>query len=232
MRVADNGAEAVPTSGLKRYFQEARSWDQDRVRSALRSTRIAWTVAAVTSVLAAASIFAVAALAPLKTVVPYVIRVNQTTGAVDVQTALTQRPMRYDEAVTKYFLAQYVRTRESWIPTAAEENFRFVTILSQPAEQQRWARFFSNNNAASPQNAWGKNVVVQARVRNIAFINDRVANVRFTREIQTETDTQSSDWIATVTFAYANAPMAEGDRYRNPLGFQVENYRSDPEVVR
>src|SRR3546814_6407729 len=97
---------------------------------------IAWTVAAATSVLAAASIFAVAALAPLKTVVPYVIRVNQTTGAVDVQTALTQRPMRYDEAVTKYFLAQYVRTRESWIPAAAEENFRFVTILSQPAEQR------------------------------------------------------------------------------------------------
>src|SRR3546814_1848893 len=116
-------------------------------------------------VLAAASIFAVAALAPLKTVVPYVIRVNQTTGAVDVQTALTQRPMRYDEAVTKYFLAQYVRTRESWIPAAAEENFRFVTILSQPAEQQRWARFFSNNNAASPQNAWGKNAAVQARGR-------------------------------------------------------------------
>src|SRR3546814_7891471 len=111
------------------------------------------------------------------------------------------------EAVTKYLLAQYVRTRESWIPAAAEENFRFVTILSQPAEQQRWARFFSNNNAASPQNAWGKNAVVQARVRNIAFINDRVANVRFTRIVQTEADTQSSDWIATVTFAYANAPM-------------------------
>ena len=86
--------------------------------------------------------------------------------------------------------------------------------------------------ATSPQNAWGKNAVVQARVRNIAFINDRVANVRFTRIVQTETDTQSSDWIATVTFAYANAPMAEGDRYRNPLGFQVENYRSDPEVIR
>lgn len=32
--------------------------------------------------------------------------------------------------------------------------------------------------------------------------------------------------------SYTNAPMAEGDRYRNPLGFQVENYRADPEVVR
>lgn len=232
MRVADDHAEAVPAAGLQRYFGNARTWDQDRNRSALRSSRIAWGVAAVASILAAASIFAVAALTPLKTVVPYVIRVNQTTGAVDVQTALTERPMRYDEAVTKYFLAQYVRTRESWIPAAAEENFRSVTILSQPAEQQRWARYFSNNNGSSPQNIWGKNTVVQARVRNIAFINDRVANIRFTRLIQTETDTQSSDWIATVTFTYANAPMSEGDRYRNPLGFQVENYRSDPEVTR
>src|SRR3546814_1944958 len=122
MRVADNGAEAVPASGLKRYFQEARSWDQDRVRSALRPTRIAWTVAAVTSVLAAATIFAVSALAPLKTVVPYVIRINQTTGAVDVPTELTQRPMRYDEAVIKYFIAQYVRVLESWKQEAGEEH--------------------------------------------------------------------------------------------------------------
>src|SRR3546814_16430377 len=117
--------------------------------------------------------------------------------------------MRYDEAVTKYFLAQYVRTRESWIPAAAEENFRFVTILSQPAEQQRWARFFSNNNAASPQNAWGKNAVLQARVRNTAFINDRVANVRFKRIVQTAADTQSSAWIDTFTFASSHATHAE-----------------------
>src|SRR3546814_7815228 len=66
---------------------------------------------------------------------PYIIRVNQTTGAVDVQTTLTQKPMRYDEAVTKFFLAQYVRTRESWLPAAAEENFRAVTILSEPGER-------------------------------------------------------------------------------------------------
>ena len=225
-------SEGVPAKGMKAYFDDSRSWDQDRIRGALRSARIAWGVAGVASVLAIASVFALAALTPLKTVAPYVIRVNETTGAIDVQTALTQKPMQYDEAVTKFFLAQYIRARESWLPAAAEENFRSVAILSQPGEQQRWARYFSSNNANSPQVAWGKNTVVQARVRNIAFINNRVANVRFTRIVQTETDTQSSDWIATVTFSYTNAPMAEGDRYRNPLGFQVENYRSDPEVIR
>lgn len=225
-------SEGVPAKDTELYFGQARSWDQDRQRKSLRSERIAWGIAGLALLACAAEAVALAGLAPLKTVMPYIIRVNQTTGAVDVQTALTQQPMRYDEAVTKFFLAQYVRTRESWLPAAAEENFRAVTILSEPAEQQRWGRFFSNNNAASPQVVWGKNATVQARIRNIAFINDRVANIRFTRTIQTDTDTQNSDWIATVTFRYTNAPMAEGDRYRNPLGFQVENYRADPEVVR
>ncbi|SEJ81056.1 type IV secretion system protein VirB8 [Sphingobium sp. AP50] len=227
-----SSTEGVPSADAERYFNQARSWDQDRQRKSLRSERIAWIIAGLAVLVSLVEGFALAGLAPLKSVVPYVIRVNATTGAVDVQTALTDKPMRYDEAVTKFFLAQYVRARESWLPAAAEENFRSVTILSDPGEQQRWGKFFSSNNSASPQVVWGKTATVQARVRNIAFINDRVANIRFTRTVQTDTDTQSSDWIATVTFKYTNAPMAEGDRYRNPLGFQVENYRADPEVVR
>jgi type IV secretion system protein VirB8 len=225
-------SEGVPASDAELYFGHARSWDQDRQRKSLRSERIAWGVAGLALLACTAEALALAGLAPLKTVMPYIIRVNQTTGAVNVQTALTQQPMRYDEAVTKFFLAQYVRARESWLPAAAEENFRAVAILSEPGEQQRWGRFFNDDNPSSPQVTWGKGATVQARVRNISFINDRVANVRFTRTVQTDTNIQNSDWIATITFRYTNAPMAEGDRYRNPLGFQVENYRADPEVVR
>src|SRR3546814_13772049 len=124
MRAADDRSEAVPASGLQRYFRDARSWDQDRIRNALRSTRIAWSIAAIASLLAAASIFAVAAMTPPKTVVPYVIVVNQTTRAVDVQTAHTPRPMRYDEAVTNYLLAPYVRPRESRVLEAAQADGR------------------------------------------------------------------------------------------------------------
>lgn len=226
-------AEGVESEGLRAYFAEARSWDQDRVRDAIRSRRLAWIVAGAAGLVAVAAVLAVAALSPLKTVAPFVIRVNETTGAVDVQTAITgAKPIGYDEAVTKYFLAQYVRTRESWLASAAEEHFRQVAILSNPSEQKRWQAAASPSNPESPRNQWGPNTVVEARVRNIAFINTKVANVRFTRVVRSETDASSSDWIATISFAYTNAPMEEGDRYRNPLGFQVLTYRADPEVVR
>jgi type IV secretion system protein VirB8 len=59
-----------------------------------------------------------------------------------------------------------------------------------------------------------------------------VASVRFHRTLRQGGQAIDSDWIATLAFAYAKAPMSEADRLRNPLGFQVSSYRADPEVVR
>ena len=74
---------------LKDYFERARRFDQDRLMTAYRSRRTAWIVAGLSAVLAACSALAVAALAPLKSVEPFVVRVDNSTGIVDVVSALT-----------------------------------------------------------------------------------------------------------------------------------------------
>ncbi len=218
---------------LKGYFDEAKRWDQDRLAAAERSKRLAWSVAAFAGVLALAAVGAVAALTPLKTVEPFVVRVDRSTGAVDVMTGLKGADhLTYDEAVSKYFLGLYVRAREGWLPQAAEASFRQVAIMSAPAEQERWADAFRPANPESPQVVWGDNAVSLIDVRAISFVSPKVANVRFHRTLRQAQQTTESDWIATVAFTYTKAPMAEVDRLRNPLGFQVVTYRSDPEVVR
>lgn len=225
-------AGGVAEPDLQRYFAEARSWDEERLRSLKRSQRIALVVAALGVLVGLAGIAAVVALTPLKRIEVVTVRVNQNSGAVDVQTQLTgKKPVAYDEAVTKYFLANYVRDRESWNPAAAKENFDTVAILSTPVEQQRWVAASSPHNPNSPRVVWGDHAFADARITNIAFINNQVANVRFSRTVQTDTAAQATDWIATVTFGYTNAPMSEGDRFRNPLGFQVRQYRADPVVI-
>lgn len=223
----------VPVADLKAYVQEARSWDQDRLRAAERSRRLAWGAAAVASLLAVAGVAAVAALAPLKSVEPFVVRVDRTTGAVEVMTGLKGgKDLTYEEAVTKAFMATYVRARESWLPGAVEANFRQVSIMSTPEEQQRWATAFRPSNPASPQVIYGPTSDVQVAVRAITFVAPKVANVRFHRSVRQGGQVTESDWIATLAFAYTKAPMSEADRLRNPLGFQVASYRADPEVVR
>lgn len=120
----------VPSHDLKRYFAEAKRWDQDRLASAVRSKRLAWTVAGTAGGLAIAAVLAVAGLTPLKTTEPFVIRVDQATGAVDLARGLSEEtgPVRYEEAVSKYFLAQYVRAREGYLDASAEEAFRLVRL--------------------------------------------------------------------------------------------------------
>lgn len=224
----------VPSSELKRYFTEARRWDQDRLASALRSRRLAWSAAALATGLAVIATGAVAMLTPLKSTEPFVIRVDRTTGAVDVVRGLSAEdgPVRYDEAVSKYFLGQYVRQREGYLDPAAEDAFRLVSILSAPAEQRRWADLFRGSNPDSPQNLYGRDGEAVISIRAIGFINDGVANVRFHRTVRQAQQTVESDWIATIAFTYTRAPMSEPDRLRNPLGFQVTSYRADPEVIR
>jgi len=224
----------VPSNELRRYFEEARRWDQDRLASARRSRRLAWAVAAGAGVLAVAAVGAVALLAPLKTVEPFVVRVDRATGAVDVMRGLSadDGPVRYEEAVSKYFLAQYVRNREGYLDPAAEEAFRLVSLLSAPAEQRRWADLYRGSNPASPQNLYGPDAEAIVAVRAISFIAEDVANVRFRRTVRRGQQTLETDWIATIAFTYTRAPMREADRLSNPLGFQVVSYRADPEVVR
>nr|UXE45442.1 hypothetical protein Hi04_10k_c4921_00019 [uncultured bacterium] len=69
---------------LEVYFREAASWDADRAAQAARSARIAWFVASAGWLCAVTSALAIMLLTPLKTLSPFVIRVDNTTGLVDV----------------------------------------------------------------------------------------------------------------------------------------------------
>lgn len=216
---------------LQSYFDNARRWEQDLLLSAQRSKRIAWIVAASACALAVVSVGAVAALAPLKTVEPFVIRVDNSTGIVETVAALKETPARYDEAVTKYFLARYVRAREGFSAAEAETNFRAVSLLSAAPEQARFAAWYRGSNPESPQVLHGRLGVATVRVKAISLLTDNVASVRYLTESRKGDETRTTHWIATLTFAYVNAPMASTDRLINPLGFQVSEYRADPEAL-
>lgn len=214
----------------KAYFTEAARWDHDRLAAAERSRRRAWILALISFGLAGSATLAIAGLTPLKTVEPFVVRVDKTTGAVDVISGL-RGEVTPDEAVSKYFIAQYVRARAGWLPAAAAENFRLVAILSAPAEQRRFAETWRAANPERPPAAYGPDAVAEVEIRAISFINPKVASVRYRRTVTRAQTVVTDDWVATLSFAYTRAPMREADRLRNPLGFQVHTYRTDPEVA-
>lgn len=217
---------------LKRYLKEARSFDYDlRVRSD-RSRRAAWIIAGVASAIAVAACTAVAMLAPLKTVEPFVIRVDSATGVPEVMTSLSDGLQEYDEAVSNYFLARYVRTREGYSFASREAIFREVQLLSSREEQAEFSSFYNASNPESPQFIFGRNGTSEIAIRSIAYIDENLAQVRFARTVTVGGESVRTLWVSTVQFSFqSDAVISDQDRLINPLGFIVNDYRSDPEMV-
>lgn len=217
---------------LKAYFAEAASWDHDRLIAANRSKRLAWTVAAIASGLAITGVAAVAMLTPLKTVAPYVITVDKATGASEITSSMMgDKAITYNEAVTKYFLADYVRNREGWIPQARQEFFEGVLAMSSRDEQARWTAFYSKDNPKSPQSVFTDLDTVFIAIKSVTFVSKKVAQVRFTKTLQRGGSTTDTPAIATVTYDTTDTPTTEQQRFKNPLGLEVQSYRADLEVT-
>jgi type IV secretion system protein VirB8 len=224
-------AGVTDNTDLKTYFAEAASWDHDRLLAASRSKRLAWSVATGAAILATAAVAAVSMLVPLKTVAPYVITVDKATGASEITSPLaTGKHWTYDEAVSKYFLADYVRNREGWIPQARKEFFEGVLAMSSRDEQARWIAFYAKDNVKSPQSIYTDLDTVFVAVRSVTFVSKNVAQVRFTKTLQRGTVSTDTPAIATIAFETTDTPSTEQQRFKNPLGLEVQSYRADLEV--
>ena len=221
----------VERKDYEEYLKEARTWETDKVQELMKSRTVAWRVATASAVVAIVAVLALVGLTPLKTVEPFVIRVDNSTGIVDVVQTLRNGKTNYDEAVNKYFTQWYVRYREGYSKDLAEDYYGNVGIMSVGLEQQKYYAWFNPKNPMSPLNVYGPYAKIKIAIKGTSFISPNVALVRYTRGIERGLDKpQLTHWAATITFKYSGAPMSEKDRAINPLGFQVVEYRNDPEA--
>ncbi len=222
---------------LEAYFAEAQSWDADRRALLDRSNRRAWRVATAACVLSALSIGAVAFLAPLKTAVPYVIRVDQTTGVVDLLPPMSGSASP-NETVTRYLLTHYVSARERYVGPLAEVDYEFVGAFQTPLLNQAWFTAWDPKNPDSPLNRYRDGTTVRVQIQSITFLQpssgeSTVAQVRYltgTKPGGTGIE-QTHRWLATITYRYGTPPKDDKLRSLNPLGFRVTDFRREPEVV-
>lgn len=217
---------------IEQYIAEARSFDQDRMLASRRTTRVSLAIAGIAVAVAIISSFAVITLTPLKTVEPFVIRVDNSTGIVEVVESLKEAPTNVDEAITRYFAAKYVRSREGFEAEEVQHNFQTVSLLSSPEEQEKFSRWYGAKNPQSPQFIY-KNATATITIKSISFINQDVAQVRYYKTVRDNDKNREfiTHWVSTLTFEYTNAPISVQNRLVNPLGFIVSEYRTDPEVV-
>lgn len=220
----------------KKFIQAAQNFERSEIDRIKKINKIYLGFAIAGLSVAALSAVAVMLLTPLKTVEPFVVRVDNNTGLTDVVSTLKQKTVANDEVLNKYWLANYVRNRESYSWETIQTSYDTTMLLSSREEQSRFGAIYTGDTA--PHKILGKNFRVAVKIRNIAFVGD-TAQVRFSKITAGIIPSQDGDqrldksdnYIATITFDYQNKPTQEQDRLINPLGFQVTNYRIDPEAL-
>jgi type IV secretion system protein VirB8 len=215
------------------YYSEAASWTAD-IHGALRaSRRIAWWIAGAACLVAGIEAMALAALAPLKTVVPYAITVDRQTGYVEAIKPLAPGALGQDQAVTQSNLVRYVLARETFDATDLRESYQSVMLWSGGGARDDYARLMQRSTPDSPLNLYGPTTTVAVTVKSVSMLSPTTALVRFDtvrREVGATAEARRS-WVAAVAFRYTNTPMRQADRFLNPLGFEVTRYRRDNETT-
>lgn len=221
------------SENLAAYFSEANSWNRDRVESTRTSLRIAWRVAAAAALIAILEAVALAVLTPLKTIEPYTLMVDRTTGYVQALKPLDQAQITPDSALTQAFLAQYVVARESFDLATLNTSYRKAALWSLGDARGKYLQQMQSANPQNPLNLYPRDTIVETRVKSVSPIGENTALVRFDtlRTDQGNQPRPSASWVAVIRYRYSNAPMKLEDRFVNPLGFQVTSYRKDSEAV-
>ena len=200
-----------------------------------KSNKRAWIIAFVSAFIAFLSIIAVLLLTPLKTIEPYVIRVDNTTGMVDILTMLNEKEITTNEALDKYFIAQYVKAREGYFYEILNQDYLLTQLMSSEKVANEYRAIYEGENARD-QILKNSNEV---RVEIISIVLGESNGVKtttiraniITKNLNTRGITSSTK-VITLSYDYLLAKASEENRLLNPLGFKVLTYRIDNEVDR
>ena len=227
----------ITAPAIQGYFREAESWDADRAAQSRRSARTAWWVAGAGWSCAVAAALALAMLMPLKRVEPFVVRVDNTTGVVDVVPVYAGRSAP-EEAVTRYFLTHYLSVCERFNFATAESDYEECGAFHSAQRNQAWYALWTDTNPKSPLNVHKDGSTVRVQVSSVSFFTrasglSDLAQVRYVKALREGTGGAESftHWVATIQYAYTEPAKDPKTRRWNPLGFKIVDFRSEPEVV-
>ena len=233
---------------FKRTQKEAndasQNWYQDKYQHVLTQRNVLALIALIALVTALFAVFTVMRLAPLKSVEPYLLQVDEKSGITQRVSPVTRDEYAASEAVDRYFTSAYLRVRESYNPTVLLYNYNTVRLMSTTDVFNYYRHQIDPSIEGSVAQHLGNFGRRDVKIRSMIYIvnpTDRrqkaaAANYKIIQARITTTDVLPNQpdvdqqWVVTITFEYANLAINEQEQLINPLGYQVTSYQIQREV--
>jgi type IV secretion system protein VirB8 len=228
-------AGPIASEDLGAYLAESRGLERDYLREVLRSRRAAWRSAAAAAAIAFFSLVVtgIQIRESAKPVAPFILRVDKATGQTDVVSVMKSREDSYGTIVDQYWLSQYVQHRESYDYQTIQADYNATGLMSAPNVATEYRHVFEGDNARDKVLTDKARILVDMETPPVLNPGTSTATVRFKTVLHWRTNRPDEvrHWVATVAYSYVNSAMKPQDRLINPLGFQIQSYRVDPELA-
>lgn len=212
--------------------KESRNWYKDRYQVILLQRRLLLFITVVSMASTLVAMFILAQISPLKGVEPFLIQVDPKSGITQMVDPLSVKEITALESVNNYFIVQYIRARESYNVRDITQNYTKVRVMSDPGEvYSQFKREATPNNPNSVAARVGGAGSRGVKLKSITYIKPNQAQVRLLiEETAANGGTLQYHKIATIVFEYAKLDLTSEERYINPLGFRVTEYRIDEDA--
>ena len=225
-------SDKVDKEEWQQYLNETKGLERDYMAEIVKSRKI-WQYLALFSF-----VFAVVAVLyhqfnPVTEKEPFVLRVDNATGAVDAVSTVKEAEKTYGEVVDAYFIASFIKSYESYNHYSIQDDYDKTILMSADPVAKRYMSIYDSTGGNIGRDAeLGTQGTREVKIISVVPSTDKgVATVRFETQTTSSQGVKNETWVATLTYEYVAASIDADIRLLNPLGFVVTSYRVDQETI-
>lgn len=213
--------------------KESRNWYKDRYQAIMLQRRLFMIITIISMISTLMAMIVIAQITPLKGVEPFLIQVDSKSGITQMVNPLTVKEITGLESINSFFIVQYIRAREGYNVRDIANNYATVRVMSD--FEKVYPAFKREANPGNPQSVAARMGGAGSRsvkFKSISYIKPNQAQVRLLiEETAANGGTLQYHKIASVVFEYVKLDLTNEERYINPLGFRVTEYRVDEDAL-
>lgn len=215
---------------LQKHIASALSYEEDKERMYKRSNKIAWVISGISSFMTVALTGALITLLPLKEKEPMLLVLDRSTGVIEYQSKIdpnTVEQLEGKEQLDKYFVNQYIQSRESYTYQTIQKTYELTQLLSSDSVAEQYRKEYDRADSLDQRLKTGTATV---QVISITLEKIQEENIATARIQVTELDDKKNSTVKnyTIRLSYEYKPevkLSISNRIDNPVGFFVTSYQ-------
>lgn len=222
---------AVSENTPKETVTQSKNWYKDRYEAVVTQRNFLGIIAISSLFLALVAGVIILLILPTKSVMPFLIQVDEKSGYTTIIDQNSRDRVSADESLRRYFVIKFIKARESYDSNDLDVNNNIVRLLAdRPIYRQYWSSVADQSNKESLYVTMGALSSRQVEIKSVQFLDSNRAQVRLTvKDVRKDlvAPPKETHYIALVTFRFTNLSLTLDDMAVNPLSFQVTEYRID-----